>query len=98
MITYASNNVCWKMSLADGKATKLDPKGGMYPAISPDGRWVAFEANDDHIEIVTSDGNAPPRYLPFIDEPQVPFPYAAFAVALPIHWTAAGDAITYVRT
>ena len=87
-----------EMSLSGGEPIKLDPKGGQYPTISPDGRWVAFEATDNHIEIVPSDGKASPRFLPFIDEPQAPNPFAAFATTFPISWTADGKAITYVRT
>lgn len=97
-ITYASNNVCWKMSLADSEARKLEPNKCMYPAISPDGRWVAFETDTDQIEIVASDGKAPPRFLPFIDDPQVPNPYGSANSAWPLHWTADGNGITYVRT
>jgi Tol biopolymer transport system component len=97
-IVYASGNNAWKMTLADGKVTKLELRGGMSPSISPDGRWIAFEAVDNHIEIVAADGKSPPRLLPFIDEPQVPSPLSAYAVAYPIRWNAAGDAVTYVRT
>ncbi len=97
-IVYASGNNAWKMTLADGKATNLEPRGGFSPTISPDGRWIAFEAVDNHLEIVTADGKGPTRLLPFIDEPQVPSPMSAYAVAYPVRWNAAGDALTFVRT
>jgi len=71
---------------------------GVYSTISPDGEWIAFETADDRIEIIAADGNSPPRFIPFMDEPQLPFPYAPYVVPFPLHWTAAGDAITYVRT
>ena len=97
-IVYASGNNAWKMTLADHKATNLDPRGGFSPTISPDGRWIEFEALDNHLEIVAADGKGSPRLLPFIDEPQVPSPMGAYAVAYPVRWNAAGDALTFVRT
>jgi hypothetical protein len=45
-----------------------------------------------------ADGKGPTRYLPFINEPQAPNPIADSPATVPIHWNAAGDAITYVRT
>ncbi len=95
---YASGNNCWKMTLAGGKVTNLEPRGGIFPTISPDGRWIAFEAVDNHIEIVAADGKGQPRLLPFMDEPQAPNPMTAHATAFPIRWNAAGDALTFVRT
>jgi Tol biopolymer transport system component len=97
-IVYASANNPWKMTLADGKVTKLEPRGGMSPTISRDGRWIAFEAVDNHLEIVAADGKSPPRLLSFMDEPQAPSPIAVWAAAYPIRWTAAGNALTFVRT
>ena len=98
-ITYVTIEGPWKMSLDGGQPTKLDPNGD-YPTISPDGRWIAFEVwkgnKRNKIEIVASDGNLPPRFLPFISEPQVP--ESTNMGSLPIRWTANGDAITYVRT
>jgi Tol biopolymer transport system component len=99
-ITYATTEGPWKMSLANGEVTKL-ASSGEYPTISSDGKWIAFTTwNDqekkDQIEIVGSDGKAPARFLPFIQEPQVPV--SANLGSLPIRWTADGKAITYVRT
>jgi len=96
-LVYACNGA-YKLSLADGKATRLEPKWGGDPTISPDGRWIAFEAWDDHIEIVPAEEQGAPRYLPFISEPQVPHPILDFPASFPLHWTASSNAITYVRT
>ena len=98
-ITYATTDGPYKMALATGKITKLAAAGD-YPTISPDGKWIAFVTSDDQtkkdvIEIVPSDGGVP-RFLPFIQEPQVPT--TANVGSLPIRWTADGKAITYVRT
>lgn len=89
----------WKMSLSDGQVTLLNPPiGGMNATISPDGRWIAFEAVDNHIVLVAADGKTATRYLPFISEAQAPNPVFNFSFAFPVHWTATSDAITYVRT
>jgi len=88
------------MSLSGGEPHKIVPDGN-YAAISPDGKWIAFEhwgpeGATPQIEIVAADGKVRPRFLPFIFEPQVP--YSTDIWGFPLHWTAAGDAITYVRT
>lgn len=99
-ITFYSQRRPWKMSLKGGEPTSLAPYGE-YATISPDGRWIAFPVIDErekkqNIKIIASDGEAPDRFLPFMFEPQVP--ESTNIVGVPIVWTAAGDAITYVRT
>ncbi len=99
-IAYLTVEGPWKMSLAGGESTKLDPNGD-YPTISPDGRWIAFVTWDENakkfkIKIVASDGTGSPRFLPFPSEPQVP--ESTNMGSLPIRWTADSAAITYVRT
>jgi serine/threonine protein kinase/Tol biopolymer transport system component len=99
-ITYATTDGPYKMVLATGEISKLAPSGE-YPAISPDGKWIAFVASEDQtnknvIEIIPSEGHASPHLLPFVQEPQTPI--TANAGSPPIHWTADGRAITYVRT
>jgi len=59
-----------KKPLSGGDATLLD-KGGEFPAISPDGRWIAFiHLNDKNhqlaIAIVSANGEGSTRFLPFI--------------------------------
>jgi Tol biopolymer transport system component len=96
-LTYYSRDGAWKMPLNGGNPVILRV-GANPPVISPDGRWVAFETQDiknDQIEIVALDGNAQPRFLPFINEPQVP---EIADIGPVIRWTADGRNITYVRT
>ena len=88
------------MSLDGGWPIKLNSNESYRsPAVSPDGKWIAFQVWTEDvkskIEIVASDGKTPPRFLPFIDAPEVP--YSTY-VKPPVRWTASGDAITYVRT
>ena len=100
MIAYSYETGPAKVSLQGGNPISLDPNGD-YPAISPDGRWVAFSSWDEKskkstIEIVAADNSRSRSFLPFISEDQVP--RASNMGSLPIRWTALGDAITYVRT
>ncbi len=89
-----------KVSIQGGTPVSLDMEGG-YPAISADGRWIAFDRDDEknhrsQIKIIAADGSGSPRFLPFSSEDQVP--RSSNMGSLPIRWTASGDAITYVRT
>jgi Tol biopolymer transport system component len=91
----------FRVSLAGGHPISLDPYGG-YPAISRDGRWIAFAHWDEKtksnlIKIVPSDGGVSPRFLPFLPGTEAQQPDENLG-DLPIRWTASGDAITYVRT
>jgi Tol biopolymer transport system component len=75
----------------------IDPFGG-YPAFSPDGQWIAFQHWDEkstHLALIAANSIGPPRYFPLLgaSEEQVPT-----MGNQPVHWTANGDAITYVRT
>ena len=98
-ITYATIEGPYKMVLATGNISKLAPSGE-YPAISPDGKWIAFvssnDRNKDQIQILAADENATPRFLPLTQESQVPI--STNLASPPIHWTADGKFITYVRT
>ena len=78
----------------------IDQDAG-YGTISCDARSIAFPHYDrkskrDSIEILAAEGGGSPRFLPFPIEDQVP-PESNMG-ALPIRWTASGDALTYVRT
>lgn len=101
LVYYDRDRGPLKVSLAGGDLLSLDPEG-QYPAISRDGRWVAFTHWDEKtksnlIEIVASDGSGSPRFLPFLPGGEVQQPDENLG-DLPIRWTASGDAITYVRT
>ena len=98
--TYSTADSVLKKPLSGGDATSLD-KNGEFPAISPDGRWIAFIHFDDKkdqlaIAIDSADGEGSTLLLPFIPvlEEQIP----TMGTHQPLRWTASGDAITYVRT
>jgi Tol biopolymer transport system component len=100
LIAYSYETGPAKVSLQGGNPISLGPNGN-YPAISTDGRWIAFSSWDEKskkstIEIVAANNSSSRRFLPFISEDQVP--PASTMGSLPIHWTTSGDAITYVRT
>ena len=89
-----------KVPAQGGPSVSLDPEGD-YGTISCDGRKIAFPHTDQNshqttIEVVASNGNGSPSFVPFTSEDQVP--QETNMGPLPIRWTAAGDAFTYVRT
>jgi eukaryotic-like serine/threonine-protein kinase len=100
-VVYVSNDGgTMKALTANGTGAPLDPLGG-YGTISCGGQLIAFEHADPKakqavIEIVAADRSGSPRFLPFTSEDQVP--QETNMGPLPIRWTAAGDALTYVRT
>ena len=101
--TYLSNQQPWKASMQGGDPIALTSNSAGYATISPDGRWIAFEYWDgknpnDVIEIVSADGSGSPRFLPFLSESEYQVPSASNMGGLPLRWTAAGDALTFVRT
>lgn len=88
-----------RRQISGGEATLIDPKG-FFPAVSHDGRKLAFqhlhlEDKNVQIGVVTIDSTAPPVFLPFlpITEEQVPT-----MANQPIHWSPLDDAVTYGRT
>ena len=99
-LAYYSHDVGpMKASIQGGDPTPLDPKAD-YPAVSRDGRWIAFiryRENKNLIEIVAADGSGSPRFLPFLPGTEEQQPDENMG-ELPIRWTASGDAITFVRT
>jgi Tol biopolymer transport system component len=98
---YTYDGGASKISLPGRDAVSLDPNGG-YPAISNDGRWIVFEHDDGNgqsrIEIIAADGSGSPLFLPFLPDNEDQVPPGSNMGTLPLRWTAAGDAITYVRT
>jgi eukaryotic-like serine/threonine-protein kinase len=101
-LTYYSNEGPWKVPSKGGDPVSLGHDGG-YPTISADGRWIAFEywggkSEQEQIEVVATDGSGSPRFLPFMSSSEDQVPAASNLGALPIRWTAPGNALTYVRT
>jgi eukaryotic-like serine/threonine-protein kinase len=100
IVYFSKTKGTMKAPAQGGPSVSLDADGG-YATISCDSRWIAFERSDEknhreQIEIVSADGRGPSRFLPFISGDQVP-PESNMG-SLPIRWSAAGDALTYVRT
>jgi Tol biopolymer transport system component len=103
LITYYSNQAPWKVSSQGGDPVSLTPDGAGYATISPDGRWIAFDYWDGKspqgvIKVIAADGSGSPRFLPFVSSSEDQVPGASNMGALPIRWTASGDALTFVRT
>jgi serine/threonine protein kinase/Tol biopolymer transport system component len=99
-MTYFTIEGVWKMPLGAGKPIHVEQSSD-YATISPDGRWIAFptwDANEKagKLKIVAADNKEPPRFLPFMNEWQVPISTDILWPA--IRWTADGKFITYVRT
>ena len=96
-IVYQGDGFAFKMSLASGEVTKLDPKWGRFRPSLP-------MAVGSHSKRGMTTSSCPrrwkgaTRYLPFITEPQAPHPIMDFNSSFPLRWTADSNAITYVRT
>jgi serine/threonine protein kinase len=62
----AGHDRLWVIDRDDREPARSIPTGYLNvqgPAVSPDGRWVAFEKVGDGIHVVPLDGGAPPRRL-----------------------------------
>jgi len=92
---HGGNLVLWKVGIDGGEAKQLTDTMSLFPAISPDGKWVAFFALDlapdrkPKIEIVPFDGG--PAAKSFDVSPAfVPDNHPI------LRWTPDGSALTYV--
>ena len=69
-VFFAANGRLYRQSLAGGDAAAVTPAFGSYaaPAVSPDGRWVAFVHSYEHVDgisLVDADGESFPRKLAY---------------------------------
>ena len=91
LVVFVSGDVLWRQALAEGPAERITPRSGKAasPAISPDGRWVAYvhrEDDTDRLAIVDTSG----RTWPSIAAQGADF-YAQPA------WSPGGDRLAWVE-
>lgn len=90
MVFFAANRRLFSLSLAGGEPVPITPAFGSYaaPAISPDGKWVAFAHSYEHVDgisLVDANGEEFPRKLA----------YGADFVMQPT-WHPSGEYIAFV--
>lgn len=79
----------WKVSIDGGTPTRLTDKLSQYPAISPDGKFIACEYRESdkspaRIAIIPFEGGAPVKGFDTSEE-----------IDLPLRWSADGRTILY---
>jgi Tol biopolymer transport system component len=79
----------WKVSIDGGTPMRLTDKLSQYPAISPDGKWIACEYQESdkspaRIAVIPSAGGSPVKMFDTSGE-----------IDLPLRWSADGRAIIY---
>jgi Tol biopolymer transport system component len=79
----------WKVSIDGGAPTRVTDRVSHYPAISPDGKFIACaysesDSSPERIAIIPFEGGAPVKMLD-TGEP----------IDLPLHWSADDRAILY---
>ena len=92
---HSGNLVLWKVGIDGGQAKQLTDNMSVFPAISPDGKWVAFFAY-----AAAADGNPRIEIVPFSGGPVT----KSFEISpgfVPdnhpiLRWTPDGTALTYV--
>jgi Tol biopolymer transport system component len=84
LIYFGGGGIIQMLSLHDRKTTPLGIKGGVDPAVSPDGKWLGYYARDTgQLEVTT-----------------FPVSGTRFAVApsgADVRWSRKGDAIFYLN-
>jgi serine/threonine protein kinase/Tol biopolymer transport system component len=85
----------WRMSLDGADPIQLTYKYSNWPAISPDGKWIACSYLDDsngvRLAVIPSAGGQPLRTF------DLPLPYLQHYAWQRIRWTVDGKAIGYIR-
>jgi serine/threonine protein kinase len=92
---HSGDLVLWKVGIDGGEARQLTDKMSLFPAISPDGKWVAF-----FVEATAGNGKPRIEIVPFTGGPAT----KRFDVSpgfVPdnhpvLRWTPDGNALTYV--
>jgi eukaryotic-like serine/threonine-protein kinase len=79
----------WKVSIDGGTPMRLTDKLSQYPAISPDGLFIACEYRESdkspgRIAVIPSEGGSPVKMFDISEE-----------IDLPLRWSADGRAILY---
>lgn len=89
-----SNGTLRKISIDGGQSTQLTEEPSQSPAVSPDGKFIAFDygptkSNKDlRLAIISSDGRGPIRTLDSLP----------LIRSRNIHWTADGRGLYYINT
>ena len=89
----AGNWKLWKTSIDGGEAVQLTDRPSLSPAVSPDGKLIAYAFLDDqhkkNIAVISEDGGPPIKTLPLS-------PTVLVDVGVGLRWTNDGKAIAYV--
>ena len=92
---HSGNLVLWKVGIDGGEAKQLTDGMSLFPAISPDGKWVAFFALNP-----APDGKPKIEIVPFAGGPATNSFDVSPAFVPDLHpilrWTADGSALTYI--
>ena len=91
--SHGGDYTLWKLPLDGGSAQQLTNYASTYPAISPDGKQIAFDNFGNHhattIGIIPFAGGSPTRTFAYDASSAAGYPI--------IRWTQGGRALTYIR-